>query len=75
MSNHLKLKRVKFKNGGTIEVFPKPKSSIARMPLGDWGEVTFTCFDGDYITNETINYMLDCAKQANFVGLAERFRK
>ena len=60
--------KVKLKNGGQLHVLPESHSNYARVVLGDWGEVTFRCFDGESIKAETLVYMLEMVKQEVMYG-------
>jgi len=61
-----RIKSVKFKSGGHIEVLPDSTSNYSRVVLRcgnkPWGEVTFRCYDDSPITVADLCYMADCAK-------------
>ena len=57
----LRLRSVKFKNGGEIRAFPADKSNFRRVDLG-WAEVVFRIYGGDEVLNRDITYMCDAVK-------------
>lgn len=61
-----RIKSVKFKNGGHIEVLPDSNRNFSRVLLGDygeeWGEVTFRTYDNQRLTVADLCYMVECAK-------------
>lgn len=48
--------KIKFK-GDNIVLCPSSTHSVCKLDIG-WGEVSFRCYDGEPITNETLVYML-----------------
>lgn len=62
-----RIKKVKFKSGGSIEVLPASVDNYARVCFG-WGEVTIRDYDNKPLTVADQCYMLDAAKQTIISG-------
>ncbi len=69
MSN-LRIRSVKFKNGGEIRMMPAERGNFSRVNLG-WGEVVFRAYDGEELKRRDLAYMCDCAKHVVMTGEVE----
>lgn len=56
-----KIKRIKFKDGRELTVFPFKNGNLSRVDLG-WGEVTFRAYDAKPLVARDLTYMCDAAK-------------
>lgn len=56
MMTNCRIGKIKWKDRKLVSV-PVNHDSVHTVKVG-WGEITFRCYDGEQITNETIIYML-----------------
>ena len=60
----LRIRSVKFKNGGEIRVLPAYHCNFKRIDLG-WGEVVCRDYDNKSMSRADVNYILEAAKHVN----------
>lgn len=66
----LRIRSIKFKNGGEIRLLPIENSNFLRVDLG-WGEVVFRCYDNEKIARRDALYMCEAAKHTILTGEVE----